>query len=91
MRIQKRINKLEKLLPTIKNANEDEYDNVCEWLAQNSEEFRECVRQLFRLQCSVGQSIDTLEQWKEPYQEKAKTYNIRIKQLIKENKHVSVS
>ncbi|MDM5210472.1 hypothetical protein QUF94_03165 [Peribacillus sp. NJ4] len=44
MRIQKRINKLEKLLPTIKNANEDEYDNVCEWLAQNSEEFRECVR-----------------------------------------------
>ena len=54
MRISRRIHNVEKLLPTEKQVCEEAQEQINERLIQNSEEFRECIRQLFRLQCKEG-------------------------------------
>ncbi|MFJ9386986.1 hypothetical protein ACIROD_25155 [Peribacillus sp. NPDC101481] len=87
MRLRNRILKIEKVLPpAAKQGSElQEQGRVIEWLVQNSKEFMECVRQLFRLQCKVGQSIENWERWKEPYREQADIYSNRINELIKQH------
>ena len=82
MKFHRRIHNVEKLLPAVKQVNEKELEQVVEWLVQNSEKFRECVRQLFRLQYKSGQHTDNWEQWQEPYKEQAGVYTNCINELI---------
>ncbi|SMQ60936.1 hypothetical protein SAMN05444673_0442 [Bacillus sp. OV166] len=42
-------------------------DIISDWLINNCHEYRECIRQLFRLQCKVNQSVDDWQEWTEPY------------------------
>lgn len=84
MRFHKRIKHAEKLLPTIKQDSED-VERVSEWLVQNSEEFRECVRQLFRLQHQVDGFDGIWDDLQQPYREKADVYMNRINQLIEQH------
>ncbi|TJZ40062.1 hypothetical protein FA002_00385 [Priestia megaterium] len=87
MRLHQRIIKLEDVLLTTElNEDNHELDRVCSWLAQHSEEFVECVRQLFRLQCKNGQYPYNLDQWEEPYIQHASIYFNRINELIEEHK-----
>lgn len=85
MNLDKRILKIEQLLPvTIQDHEMLELEQVCEWLAQHSEDFVECVRQIFRLQCKTDQHTDDWSQWQEPYKQHASVYFNRINELIKE-------
>lgn len=87
MRIRQRINRLEKVSPTIKtNQEENELERICCWLAQHSEEFVECVRQIFRLQYKAGQHTEHWERWQEPYKHHAHLYINRINELIQEHR-----
>ncbi len=89
MRIRSRISNVEKMLPAIKQVTNLELEKTCEWLVQNCEEFKECVRQLFRLQCKVGQQSDNLEGWEEDYNEKTTFYYSRIDELIAQHKGIA--
>ncbi|MGG2059679.1 hypothetical protein [Priestia megaterium] len=87
MRLHQRIIKLEKALPTVKsNQEENELERICSWLAQHNEEYVECVRQLFRLQCKIGQQASNWDQWEEPYKKQARLYFSRINELIQKHK-----
>ena len=56
MSFRRRIQKIEKLLPATHDDFDKEIERVSEWLIKSSAEFRECVRQLFRLQCKAGEN-----------------------------------
>ncbi|KQU24042.1 hypothetical protein ASG65_19090 [Bacillus sp. Leaf13] len=86
MRIRRRIQNVEKLLPLAKQGNNEELERVIEWLVESCEEFRECVRQLYRLKCKVGQNVDNWLQLDEKYKVLAATYYNRINELIEEHK-----
>ncbi|MEV5114532.1 hypothetical protein [Peribacillus frigoritolerans] len=87
MRIRNRIIKIEKVLPNKKHYSEiTEHELVSEWLIENSEEFRECVRQLFRLRCKVDDCLENRDEREEPYREKAEEYMNCINQLIKKHR-----
>lgn len=86
MNLRQRITKSEKVLPDAKsNQEESELDKIYSWLVENSEEYLECIRQLFRLQCRVGQHNSNWERWQEPYREQADVYANRIHELIKQH------
>ena len=85
MRFRRSIEFAEKILLPKNQVDSSEDKSVIERLVQNSEEFRECLRQLFRLQCKVGQSVNW-EQWQETYREQASNCNKRINELIEQHK-----
>lgn len=90
MRIRRRIQNVEKLLPPAakKGSELQELESVIEWLVQNNKEFMECVRQLFRLQCKTGKQGDNGEK---QYQEQMTNYNNRINELIEQNKRTVIA
>lgn len=59
---------------------------------QVSGEFRGCVRQLFRLQHRVGESMDNYnwEQWEAIYRHEASIYIDCINSLIYKHKEVTI-
>lgn len=61
-------------------------EQVTEWLVQHSEEFRECVRQLFRIQCKAEGGIANPGELEQHQRQKAESYMIRINQLIDQHK-----
>lgn len=85
MRYLKRIQEVEKLLPTRKAESDLEIERICEWLAQHNEEFLECVRQLFRIQCKMN-SLEVGGLMEAQYKEQAQVYIKNINELIEQTR-----
>lgn len=72
MRINTRLKKLEETVSQKKMVNNnDDLDERELWLIKHCPETKECIRELFRLQCEVGISVDCIDDWNEPTKSKA--------------------
>lgn len=88
MKFSNRIRKVEKLLPTLKQVSDVELERVCEWLAENSNEYLDCVRQLFRLQCKLGKLNNNDSQEQKLFADQATNYLNKIDLLIKKHRNI---
>ncbi|MCT8136475.1 hypothetical protein H1D32_01010 [Anaerobacillus sp. CMMVII] len=82
--ILNRIKKVEQLL-LLNNEYQvvDIEENLTtEWLVKNNEEFRECLRSIYRLQNNAGSPIEQFKNWKAPFKEKAFQLINRMNELM---------
>ncbi|MEI1420932.1 hypothetical protein EFK13_06675 [Bacillus cabrialesii] len=87
MKIRQRIIKSEKVLSTIKSKQgKNEINPVLSWLIENNREFRECLKQLWRLRWKAEQGTYQWERWQEPYREQAGTLVKRMDELLEKHK-----
>ncbi|MEI2428523.1 hypothetical protein V8V54_26465 [Priestia megaterium] len=87
MRLRQRIIRFEKTLSSIKSKQgKNEINPVLAWLIENNGEFRECLKQFWRLRWKAEKSTYQWEHWQEPYREQAGALVERMNELLEKHK-----
>ena len=69
----------------IEQTNRGKSDSIISWLISNNEEFRECLKDFWRLKWKAEMEIHDWELWKEPYRTEAEILFHRMNEIIKQN------
>lgn len=86
MRLRQRIYKSEKVIPIKSKQKASELEPRFLWLIKNDEEFKECLKQLWRLKIKAEQDSYKWEQLPEPYQRQAVIIQTRMNQIYERHK-----
>ena len=86
MRLRQRIIKSEKVLSVKSKHDKSKLDPRVSWLIESNEEYKECLKQLWRLSLKAKQNTHQWEFWQEPYQEEAGILMNRMNEILEQHK-----
>ncbi|MEC3814154.1 hypothetical protein PNF30_16210 [Bacillus safensis] len=85
MKIRQRLIKLEKLLPEQLKLEKRKIDPTISWLINNNEEFKNCLKQLWRLSLKAGQNSFQKDSWPEPYRGQVNIIQVRMNEIYEQH------